>query len=100
VDSPTRGRSGGSRWADDESDVHVRYSEGQSGRHFRDEDGNGLPYWHISIANGNPSQLWVGPDGTVYSKPPTYRSGKPVSGEIFDETLELPDRLRQQDGMG
>jgi hypothetical protein len=98
--SGTRGRSGGVRFSNDAAGVHIRYSEGQTGRHFRDEEGSGQPYWHISVANGNPPQLWVGPDGSVYSTPPTYRGGVVENpGVRLESAQELPPAVRRALGI-
>lgn len=99
----TRGRSSGWRWQhkDAGSALQIRYSGGETGRHFRDPGGNGLPYWHISVSNGKPPKLWIGPDGTVYTKPPTYRGGRvvPGSAEMFSGRLEIPTSLRRKLGI-
>lgn len=99
----TRGRSSGWRWQHKEagSELQIRYSGGETGRHFRDPSGNGLPYWHISVSNGKPPKLWVGPDGTLYTKPPTYRGGRVVTGsaEPFSGRLEIPASLRSKLGL-
>jgi hypothetical protein len=96
----TRGRSGGVRFSNEAAGVHIRYSEGQTGRHFRDAEGSGQPYWHISVANGNPPQLWVGPDGSVYSTPPTYRGGEVDNpGVRLESPQELPPAVQRALGI-
>lgn len=56
-------------------DIQVRWSKAETGRHFRDATGKGQPYWQISVGNGKPPHVWIGPDGKMYSKPPTYKGG-------------------------
>ncbi len=55
--------------------VQIRWSQAETGRHFRDAAGKGQPYWQISIANHTPGHIWVGPNGKMYSKPPVYKGG-------------------------
>lgn len=79
--APQTGRSPGTKYTlkneagNVTGQIQVRWSSGQTGRHFRDAAGVGQPYWQIAIANGKPPHIWVGPNGKMYSKPPTYRGG-------------------------
>jgi hypothetical protein len=57
------GRSPGTRFIHREANgVMIQYSTGMTKRHF---DG---PYWKIT--GGDPGQVWVGPDGQMYTVPP------------------------------
>jgi len=79
--APQTGRSPGTKYTLKNAQgqvtgkVQVRWSSGQTGRHFRDAAGNGQSYWQIAVSNGKPPRIWVGPNGKMYSKPPTYKGG-------------------------
>ena len=71
--------------------LQVRWSSGLEGRHFRDSEGKGLPYWVITIPNGNPPKLWIDNHGNLYTKPPNYSKGDLISkAQIWPRRSLLP----------
>jgi hypothetical protein len=75
----------------------VRWSGGETGRHFRGAGGTGQPYWTITSSGGTPSKLWVGPDGALYTKPPVYKAGRVDPADpavVYSGSIDLPDNIK------
>jgi hypothetical protein len=88
-EAPVTGRSPGTKFTLKGTGFQVRYSSGETKFHFQG------PYWHIGNDNGNPPQIWIGPDGTMYTEPPLpLGGGKYSPGTVWSGELKLSEHVR------